>query len=800
MRVEFGFLVAAGTVVLLTPVTAAGAERQEPATSPRTFLDLHCITCHNERLRTAGLALDTIDIEDVPGGAPVWEKVIRKLRTRTMPPAGRPRPDEATYDRIASWLETKIDQNAVMLPNPGRTEVFHRLNRSEYRNAVRDLLALDVDVTSLLPADDQSYGFDNIAGVLKISPTLLERYMLAAREISRVAVGSPSIPPTSETVRIRSDLSQYDHINELPFGTRGGASIRHTFPLDAEYVITVQLLELFDALVALRDEHELELSVDGERVQLFSIGGAPTEGRSAVYQFNDELVFEARVRRKAGPAAVTAAFLRKTSALSESVREPFARPHGEGDFLLFAPSVGTITVSGPFNPTGVGDTPSRQRIFVCQPAIETDGGDRTCARRILSTLARRAYRRPVTNSDINSLLMFYDNGRAQSGFEAGIEQSLRALLVSPEFLFRVESDPTDISPATSYGLSDLEIASRLSFFLWSSIPDEELLRIAGEGTLSQPAVVEQQVRRMLSDPRGNALAANFAGQWLLLRNLQGVLPDDKIFPNFGESLRQDFARETQLFFDSILREDRSVIDLLTADYTFLNERLAKHYGLRNVYGDDFRRVTLRDENRFGLLGHGSLLTVTSFANRTSPVGRGKWILENVLGTPPPSPPPDIPPLVEATTEEGRPRSMRERMVQHRANPVCATCHALMDPLGFALENFDAIGRWRTHESGILVDSSAELVGGSTFTGPSGLRALLVDHPEQFATTLTEKLLTYALGRGLEYYDAPAVRAIVRQSAGQDYSLQSLIVGIAQSTPFQMRRSASGINRPIDGRR
>ena len=793
MRDGFVLLVATGMVVVATSAHAAHAPAQQPAsphTSARAFLDQYCVTCHNARLHTAGLTLDVIDIHDVPGGADVWEKVVRKLRTRGMPPAGRPRPDEAAYDAVASWLETEIDDAAATQPNPGRTEVFHRLNRTEYQNAVRDLLALDVDVASLLPGDDQSYGFDNIAGVLKVSPTLLERYMLAAREISRLAVGAPDTPPTAETFRIRSDLSQYDHIDGLPFGTRGGASIAYTFPLDAEYVLTIKLLDLFDATAALKDPHELELSIDGERVQLFSVGGDAGGGRTVAYRFNEDVGYEARVPLKAGPAVVTAAFVKRTSALSETVREPFARPHGEGDFLLHVPYVGTLTISGPFNATGVEDTPSRRRIFVCDPSAAIDGDEEDCARHIVSTLARRAYRRPVVVRDVESLLAFYDEQRAQGGgFEAGIEKALRALLVSPEFLFRVESDPTDLAANTAYTLGSLELASRLSFFLWSSIPDDELLNVAAARRLTDPAVLEQQVRRMLADPRATALAKNFAGQWLLLRNVEGVLPDDKIFPNFGESLRQDFTRETELFFDSILRDDRSVIDLLTADHTFLNERLAKHYGVRNVYGSDFRRVIVTDDNRRGLLGHGSLLTVTSFANRTSPVGRGKWILENILGTPPPPPPPDVPPLVEATTEEGRVLSMRERMVRHRVNPVCASCHARMDPLGFALENYDAVGRWRTHESGLPIDNTAELLDGTTFAGPAGLRAMLVDNPEQFATTVTEKLLTYALGRGLEYSDAPAVRAIVRGAADVDYSLQSLIVGIAQSTPFRMRQSA-----------
>ena len=481
---------------------------------------------------------------------------------------------------------------------------------------------------------------------------------------------------------------------------------------------------------------------------------------------------------------MTATFIKKTDALSESVRQPFARPHGEGDYLLYQPHLGTMRISGPFGASGAGDTPARRRIFVCTPSQPSE--ESLCAREVLGTLARRAYRRPVTDADLGDLLTFYEEGRATGGFELGIERALRALLVSPDFLFRVVSDPPDAAPGTPYRLSDLELASRISFLLWSSIPDDQLLEVAAQGQLRDRGVLEHQVRRMLADPRSAALARNFAGQWLRLRNISGTLPSDVLFPNFGESLRQDFVRETELFFDSILREDRSVTQLLTADYTFLNERLAKHYGLKGVYGSDFRRVTLSDDTRRGLLGQGSILTVTSYPDRTSPVGRGKWVLENVLGTPPPPPPPNVPEL-EPETELGPVLAMRERMEQHRANPVCASCHRMMDPLGLALENFDAVGRWRGHmPGGTAIDASGTLPDGTPFEGPAELRTLLVRNPGQLATVVTEKLLTYGLGRGLEYYDAPAVRHITREAAPNDYGLASLVVGVVKSTPFQMR--------------
>ncbi len=786
-----GGLAETGSAQVPEPAAAREAElpleeRAGEIAAHGALLQRYCLTCHNQRLLERGtvpVELESADLENVPAQADIWEKVIRKVRTGTMPPLGRPRPAAAAADRLAAWLETEIDRAAAARPNPGRTVPLHRLNRTEYQNAIRDLLALDVDAAALVPADDQSYGFDNIAGVLKVSPTLLERYMNAARRVSRLAVGASPMAPAGETFRIVSDLSQYQHQNGLPFGTRGGLSVEYNFPRDGEYEIELALLDLF-AGAPIREPHQLEVSVDGERVRVFRLAPVdPDSDQGAAYNTGpDDL--RLRVPVAAGPRTVTAAFIKKTDALAESLRQPFDRPHGEGDYLLYQPHLGTLTITGPFDATGVEDTPARRRIFVCRPANAAE--EAPCARQILSSLARRAYRRPVGGRDLAPLVAFYEEGRLAGGFEAGIERALRALLVSPDFLFRVVSDPAGAEPGTPYRLNDLELASRISFFLWSSLPDDELLEVAERRGLQDPSVVEEQVRRMLADPRSEALARNFAGQWLRLRNISGALPSDVLFPDFGESLRRDFVRETELFFDSILREDRSVSDLLTADHTFLNERLARHYGIPGVYGSDFRRVSLGGGNRRGLLGQGSILTVTSYPDRTSPVGRGKWVLENVLGTPPPPPPPNVPEL-EPAEDSGRVLAMRERMEQHRANPVCASCHRVMDPLGLALENFDAIGRWRSHmPGGGAIDASGTMPDGAGFDGPAELRGLLVRNREQFATVVTEKLLTYALGRGIEHYDAPAVRQIVRGSASDDYGLASLVAGVVRSAPFQMR--------------
>ncbi len=816
MRSVAGWLAIALPLFCGVRVLAQAPQLPSPnstAAAEAVVLKNFCVTCHNENLRTAGLVIDPGDLNHVPDHAEVWEKVIRKLRTGTMPPPGLPRPGKSTNNSLASFLEREIDSAAAAHPNPGRTEAVHRLNRTEYQNAVRDMLSLDIDAAALLPADDQSYGFDNIAGVLKMSPTLLERYMGAAREISRLVVGASHLPPSEETFRLRSDLSQYEQLDGLPFGTRGGTAIRFNFPQDGEYIIKAELLDLFTG-AQVKEPHQLEIAVDGERVKVFTLaprgrGGMarppaqdaakPGEPPKPPQLSPEELQalgfggkpaeFQVRVPVKAGPRVVTATFIKKTSALAESIRQPFDRPHGEGDYLMYEPHLGTVTITGPFDPKGVHDTPSRRRVFACTPSAPAE--ETPCAKQILATLARRAYRRPVTEAEVGTLLSFYNEGRRQTmpgTFDAGIEKALRAVLVSPEFLYRVESDSPKGSNAVNR-LSDLELASRLSFLLWSSIPDDELIDVASQGKLKDPAILERQVKRMLKDDRSSALASNFAGQWLRLRNVTGAFPNDALFPNFSDNLRQDFVKETELFFESIVKENRSVVDLLTADDTFLNEDLAKFYGISTVHGNEFRRVTLTDPNRFGLLGKASFLTVTSYPNRTSPVGRGKWILENILGAPPPPKPANVPDLPENGIS-GTPRSVRELMVQHRANPACAGCHSRMDPIGFALENFDAVGRWRTiSESGEKIDASGVLPDGTKFNGPAELRAVLVKNREQFVTVVAEKLLVYALGRGLEYQDAPAIRQMVRRSEAANYSFESLLLGLVKSTPFTMKKSA-----------
>ena len=780
----------AALAAALAAAAAVPPASGQPEIDGPALIGRYCVTCHNDRLETGGFSFGPLDAADVAAHPEAWEKVVRKLRAGAMPPRPRPRPDQETYDGFRAWIEGRLDAAAAADPNPGRTETFHRLSRTEYRNAVRDLLHLDVRVDDLLPADDTSYGFDNVAGVLGVSPTLMERYLSAARRISRLAVAGPVPSPTAETFRVASDLGQDRRMERLPFGTRGGLVVDYNFPEDAEYVFEI----LPDGPLRI-EPHDLELTIDGERIALLTVGKAPDPDDPRGLYTPRIGTLEARTPVTAGPHEVGVAFLRKTSAEPEGIRKLYLRPftgEGSGGDSRTQPYVESLTIAGPYESSGarpVAGTPSRARVFTCRPARGDAAEEAACAREILAAAARRAYRRPVTGADVGRLLAFYERGRAAGGFDAGVEMALRRLLVSPEFLFRVERDPEGVAAGESYRVSDLELASRLSFFLWSSIPDDELLAAAERGELSDSDVFEAQVERMLADPRSESLVDNFAGQWLTLRNAAAVQPDEDEFPDFGEALRQAFRRETELLFASVLREDHSALDLLDADYTFVNERLARHYGIPNVRGSHFRRVALADEARGGLLGHGSILTVTSYANRTSPVNRGKWILENVLGTPPPPPPPDVPDL--ETAGGGQALSMREAMEQHRANPVCASCHRLMDPLGLSLENFDAIGRWRDRgEARGPIDASGELPDGTPFDGPAGLKAALLRHPERFVTTVTEKLLTYALGRGLEHYDAPAVRAIVRAAAGDGYRLSSLVRGVVRSAPFQMRRAPS----------
>jgi hypothetical protein len=712
-----------------------------------------------------------------------------------MPPAGLPRPDEATHDALVSFLETTLDRRAAAQPNPGR-HLPHRLNRAEYQNAIRDLLALEVDASTLLPPDDSADGFDNNADLLGVSPALLERYLSAAAKISALAVNNPSIGASSETYRVRGDASQTGQNEALPPGTRGGLMALHTFPLDGEYVIKVKLLEInLGSIRGLEYEHQLEVTVDGERVLLAPVGGPKDYTESSLNATNvvNSLAerLQVRVKVKAGQRMVGAAFLQRSQAQGANRLQHFDRSTLIATDHLGLPHVENFTVSGPFNPTGASQTPSRARVFICTPQRPRDGASRlrdeaSCARRIISTLASRAYRRPVTDADMTSLMSFYDSGRQDGGFERGVELALRAILVSPKFTFRIEKDPAGVAPRTPYRIGDLELASRLSFFLWSSIPDDELREEASKGRLRRPEVMERQVRRMLDDPRAEALVSNFAGQWLHIRNLRNTTPDKNDFPNFDDNLRQAFERELNLFVASIIAEDRSVLDLMTADHTFVNERLAKHYGIPNIYGPHFRRVTLTEEPRKGLLGKGGILLVTSHADRTSPVVRGKWVLDNLIGTPPPPPPAEVPAFPEETP--GAPKTVRARMEQHRANPACASCHRIMDPIGLALENFDAVGKWRTHEAGSSIDASGELADGRKIDGAVALREALLDRPEVLVGTMAEKLLTYAIGRGLEADDMPAVRQIVREAAADDYRFSSIVRGIVTSVPFQMRRA------------
>ena len=765
---------------------AATAVSAEPH---REVVSRYCVSCHNDRLKTGGLALEAVVTRDAGEHPDVWEAVLRKMRARQMPPVGMRRPDEATYDAAIASLEASLDRAAAAKPNPGRTATLRRLTRTEYRNAIRDLLALDVDVEGLLSADEASYGFDNVT-VGDLSPTLLDRYIAAAEKISRLAVGRPGRSPGGDTIRIAADLTQEHHIEGLPIGTRGGAVVSYTFPLDGEYEIQIRLTRDRDEHVeGLNEPHDVELLLDRARVQVFTVTPpAHVDGVSNNYQPSHATVdqhLKVRIPVIAGPHAVGVAFPQESAALVEAARRPYQARFNSYRHPRLQPALYEITIIGPFAANGPGETPSRKRIFVSRPA--NAAGEDKAATAILRALMRRAYRRPVTDVDLRGPLALYRQARAEGDFDAGIEMAISSVLVSPQFLFRVEREPAGLAPNTAYRISDLELASRLSFFLWSSIPDDPLLDLAARGTLHQPAVLAGQVKRMLADSRSRSLVNNFASQWLHLRNLASITPDMRLFPDFDDNLRQAFREETELFVDSVLREDRSVLDLLSANYTFVNERLARHYGIPNVYGSRFRRIALADgTGRGGLLRHGSILTVTSYATRTSPVLRGKWILDNILGVPPPPPAPDVPALKDNTVDGNL--TVRKRLAEHRSNPTCAACHNLMDPIGLSLETFDAVGRRRTAEAGVPIDASGGLPDGSRFTDVHGLEQALLRRPDIFAGTVAEKLLTYALGRGVEHYDAPAIRAIVRDSRAQSFRLSSLVLGIVNSQPFQMRTS------------
>jgi mono/diheme cytochrome c family protein len=819
-------LIAGGSMALAATISATLAADQSSTqtspprgstsaaaqTPPRELVTTYCVTCHNERLKTANLMLDRVDADDVSNSAEEWEKVIVKLRSRAMPPPGVRRPDNATYDTVATWLETALDRAAAIHPNPGRPGELHRLNRIEYGNAVRDLLGLEIDAKAMLPADEQAHGFSTNADALSMQPALLDRYLSAAAKIARLAVGDASTPAAFERYTALKDnsnestwLSQDERLGEeFPLGSRGGIVARHYFPVDGEYVFKVRLDRTDTGIIrGLQWPNDIDVRLDGVRVAHFSIGGTPefAPGRGAVGNGNyveatsplstgdDRL--EVRVAVKAGMRQVIATIVKPDNLALEGLG-PNAIPIWSREHLNKPDNplmISSLLIGGPYNGRVSQESPSRRRLFVCQPAGSRE--ETACATRILTTLARRAYRRAPTNDDIQTLVGFYRTARMQGDFDAGIRAGLERVLMSPDFLFRVETDPPGAAPGTTYNLPDVELASRLSFFLWSSIPDDELLDSAIRGTLHEPAVLERQVRRMLGDARARtALVENFFEEWLQTRNVWLITPDlNQKFPWFDDNLRVAFVKEMELFLDAQLKEDRSIIDLLTSDQTFLNEQLARHYDVPGVYGSHFRRVTLIDENRFGLLGKAAVLSVTSYSTRTAPTIRGKWLLENVLAAPPPAPPPNVPALDESG-RDGKPRSVREMLEEHRKNPACASCHARMDPLGLSLENFDAVGHWRTTDAGAPINASGVLLDGTTVDAPAALRRALVAQKQQFVRAVAGKMLTYAIGRGLEYYDAPAVRGIVRAAAADDYRWSSTILALVKSAPFRMRRTAS----------
>jgi mono/diheme cytochrome c family protein len=777
----------------------------KPASHYREVVDTYCIGCHNGQLKTAGLELDKANVLNPAEDAETFEKVIRKLRARAMPPQGLARPDEETYKDIVNYLETSLDSAAAAKLNPGRPAV-HRVNRTEYANAIRDLLAVDttaMDLTAVLPTDDAGYGFDNIADVLTVSPLLIEGYLSAARRVSRMAIGDRKAGPTTETYDLPRFLIQNDRMGEtLSLGSRGGMAVQHHFPLDGEYTVRIRLVKNgYEYTIGTEHARQFDVRVDGERVSQFTVGGDYKGQRPAMpssnlgkqgdferYLNNADQGLEARFKAKAGTRMVQVTFPKRTRE-PEGVWRP---PATDYSYVLLQarpdeePAIASVTIGGPYNATGMTETPSRAKIFVCTPKSEEE--EPACAQQILGKLARQAYRRPVNDADLGVLMDFYQQGRQGATFEDGIQVAVQRILVDPEFLFRVEQDPPNAAPGTAYRLTDLELASRLAFFLWSSIPDEELLSLAEQNKLSDPAVLEQQTRRMLADPKSSAMVKNFSGQWLYLRNVEQAHPNPDFFPEFDANLRQAFLKETELFFESQVREDRGVPELLNAKYTFLNERLARHYGIPNVYGSQFRRVELTDPNRGGALSQGSILTVTSFPTRTSPTIRGKWLLENILGTPPPPPPPNVPSLDDSKTNNGKQMTVREALEQHRANPACAVCHKVMDPLGFSLENFDATGKWRTMDGGNPIDTTGLAPDGFPLNGPADLRTYLDSHADQFVNTVASKLMTYALGRGVEFYDAPALRKVMKDAEANGYRWSSLVLGIVKSTPFQMRRT------------
>ncbi|HKB14190.1 MAG TPA: DUF1592 domain-containing protein [Vicinamibacterales bacterium] len=838
-----------------TPAAPPASSTPAPASTAaaqRALLDRYCVGCHNQRGKTAGqeparkITLDDLDVAHVADHAESWERVVRKMRAGMMPPAGARRPDKATYDGFIAWLEGELDRNAApYAPPPG----LHRLNRTEYSNVIRDVLDLDVDAASYLPSDDSTHGFDNIAGALGMSSTLVEAYVSAAGKISRLAIGEPT-KAGLVVYRTPEDTSQDYHIEGLPFGTRGGLLVKHVFPSDGEYTITVTPIfgdNMSPTGFGSVPCEKIEILVDGERVQMmdwqgsrrFGVqascgdanqsaaagprgrgaaaggrgagrGAAPSgggqQGPEAFFGGRGGTPMRARLKVTAGPHMVGATFLATNYAPLLDLDQHFMRDTlqtGPTPGFTFFPHVGTVRIEGPFNAAPATESPSRRKIFVCHPASAGDPAtgsgssrassrddEQACARRIVGTIAAHAFRRPVTASETQALLSFYDAGRKEGDFEHGVEIALARILSDPRFLYRIESEPANVKAGQLYRVGDLDLASRLSFFLWSTAPDAELVTIASQNRLKDPAVLEKQVRRMLADRRAEALSINFAGQWLNLRGMQSTGPLPLVYPDFDDPLRQAMRREVELFFDSIIREDRPIGDLLTADYTFVNERLAKHYGIPNVYGSQFRRVTLNPELdvRRGLLGKGAFLTTTSKPERTSPVTRGKWLMTNVLGVSPPDPPPDVPPLKPKMGDaagNAKEPTMRQKMLEHRVRADCVQCHSLMDPIGFALENFDGIGLWRTRDEDTPVDATAQLFDGTKIDGPAALRAWLASYRTQFTEVAAEKLLTYALGRGIDYQDMPLVRAIAREAERNNGRFSALVLGVVNSKPFQM---------------
>jgi hypothetical protein len=779
----------AAAVLMPAPASRGQNAPAKDAAGLQTTLQLYCVGCHSGPTPFAGLNLEPLDFKNLEDHGEIWEKLIRKLRGRQMPPAGMPRPDEATYDALINFVQSGRDHLAEVKPNPGRA-TLHRLNRTEYANVIRDLLAMDIDVAELLPADDIGYGFDNIGDVLSVSPLLMERYLATAGKVSRLAVGDTSMSVSFQAYNIPHGLKQYDRLGEeAPVGSRGGTIIRHRFPMDAEYEISVALQrDRNDLIVGMEQDRRLDLSLDDQRLQLFDIPAnlKYAEGRAIGGMTAPDANLKTRVTVKAGTHEIAATFLKDTilqEGIIERVRDDQVKTHFDG--------VATVTVAGPYKVQGPGQTASREKIFTCHPAGR--GEEEACAQKIIANLAHHAYRRTPTAGEMSQLTALYRQGAQSTGFETGVRLALQKILVSPAFIFRAEYDPANAAPGSVHRVSDTELASRLSFFLWSSVPDDELLSAAESGRLSDKSVLQAQVRRMLADPRSQELVKNFSGQYLFLRNIERISPDPSTLPNFDENLRQSLAKETELVVGSTLREDRSVADLLKTDYTFLNQRLAEHYGIPGIYGSEFRRVALTDPNRFGLLGQASVLTVTSYPNRTAPTIRGKWVLLQILGTPPPPPPPNVPSLKNDETTKNL--TMRQRMELHRSNPTCAACHKMMDPLGFALENFDGLGQWRDNmgPGTPQIDSSGVLPDGTKFNGPAGLREVLVSKQDMFVENFTEQLLTYALGRGVEEYDRPVLRHITREAASDNYRWSSIILGIVNSTPFQMRRASNADN-------